>query len=378
MDTKTKHSLTVLSKELNDLLNGIYESSKRYEKVSAKLILYNSIIFLWRKMQKVISLNGMFALILIGIPSWIIATTTDAFLHIINLPVSSMLLLILIGIILSGAFLRILVLNEMSTIGNDMFHLGVYEKRKKKEYSSLIKMAQEKDYILTLRNDLERELSKGTKELQAELVKFKEELKSKRELIEEKNEKIDEKNAAIEEKNEAIQVLLKELDLSEESAVFFKEKYNFMIAILYQLKSKLNLLVNDQFNLDNIDFGSSYTLYKVEKNGLVFVGAYGVNKAELRVFIPLEEGRDKYNLSINKTQSQPLILEDFISWKRTLQDGSKWILSLHLDDSNRHTLNSDDDIGKLNLTITQEVLWICCELLYKFAEENQGNRKGES
>lgn len=362
MKADKTHKLTVLSKELNDLLNALHESSKKIEKVTPKLVFFNTAVFLRRKI-----LTGKGLLTVLGLSTGsVIAYTADAFHNLTDLPISTILVLSGIILLLAGGLLRNLVLTEMSTVGSDMFHLGVYEKRKKNEYSSLISMAKEKDFIRTLKEQLERELNE-------DVGKLKDELKKKQESTEEKNRKIEEKNEAIEEKDDALNILLEELDHSEATAVFFKEKSDFMIDILYQLKSKLNLLVNDQFNLDNIDFGSNYTLYKVTENGLSFIGAYGVNKAELEVFIPLEREYNKYIRSMEKIQSDPFTLTDFISWKRTLQDGSEWILSLHLDDSNRDKLNVNIESGKLNVTITQEVLWICCELLNKFAENKQDN-----
>ncbi|WP_078592822.1 hypothetical protein [Evansella clarkii] len=367
MNRDTYNKINVLSKELNDLLNEIHESSKRFEKLTLKLVVYNSSLYLWQKIRTV--RGGLAAA---GISAGgIAAYTADAFEYILALPASSIVVLAVIIILLAGALLRSLVLEEMSTIGSDMFHLGVYEKRKKKEYSSLVTLAREKDFIMTLKERLEQELQEDPEKLWVEL-------KQKQEVIEEKNMQIEEKNTAIEQKNDALNTLLEELDRSEDSAVFFKEKSDFLIAILYQLKSKLNLLVNDQFNLDNIDFGSNYTLYQAAEDGLHYIGGYGVNKAEFDVFIPLEREDDKYIRSMEKTQSDPLIIGDFISWKRTLQDGSEWILSLHLDNSNRDKLNAAEETGKLNLTITQEVLWICCELLNKFAGDiRPDNGKGE-
>jgi len=362
MRADKRHKLTVLSKELNHLLNALHESSKKIEKLTSKLVFHNTVIYLWRK---ILSIRGLLTVLGISAGS-VIAYTTDTLHHFSILPISSILVLSGIIILLAGGLLRHLVLTEMSTIGSDMFHLGVYEKRKKIEYYSLISMAREKDFILTLKEQLERDLNE-------DVGKIQEELKKKQAAMEEKNRKIDKKNEAMEEKDDALNILLEELDRSEATAVFFKEKSDFMIAILYQLKSKLNLLVNDQFNLDNIDFGSNYTLYKVEETGLSFIGAFGVNKAEVDVFIPLEREYDKYIRSIENNQSEPFTLPDFISWKRTLQDGSEWILSLHLDDSNRDKLNMEFETGKLNVTITQEVLWICCELLNKFAEKKQEN-----
>ncbi|MFD2507306.1 hypothetical protein [Halalkalibacter alkalisediminis] len=364
MNTEPKHKLTIFSKELNDILNVFHEESKRYEKISTKLILTNSIIYLWRKGKKLFSLKGVTGLIIVVVPGWLISKTTKAFQNIIELPSSSLFFLSILGILLSGSFVRVLVLNEMSTVGSELFHLGVYEKRKNKEYSSLISMSKEKDFVLTLREELEKELGKEfDKQLLIELEK--------------KKEIIEYKNLIIEEKNEAIEDLLTQLDFTEESAYLFKEKYDILIDTLYQLKSKLNLLVNDQFNLDNIDFGSSYSLYKIEEDGLLFIGAYGINKAELDVFIPYKKGNNKYIQSMDKSQNNPLIQTDFISWKRILQDGSEWILSLHLDDSNNTKLKFDDETGKLNLTITQELLWICCELLNKFTVTQKEIQKGE-
>ncbi|MFC0562177.1 hypothetical protein ACFFH4_25365 [Halalkalibacter alkalisediminis] len=364
VNTEPKHKLTIFSKELNDILNVFHEESKRYEKISTKLILTNSIIYLWRKGKKLFSLKGVTGLIIVVVPGWLISKTTKAFQNIIELPSSSLFFLSILGILLSGSFVRVLVLNEMSTVGSELFHLGVYEKRKNKEYSSLISMSKEKDFVLTLREELEKELGKEfDKQLLIELEK--------------KKEIIEYKNLIIEEKNEAIEDLLTQLDFTEESAYLFKEKYDILIDTLYQLKSKLNLLVNDQFNLDNIDFGSSYSLYKIEEDGLLFIGAYGINKAELDVFIPYKKGNNKYIQSMDKSQNNPLIQTDFISWKRILQDGSEWILSLHLDDSNNTKLKFDDETGKLNLTITQELLWICCELLNKFTVTQKEIQKGE-
>ncbi|WP_280771938.1 hypothetical protein [Salipaludibacillus daqingensis] len=355
IDNKRKHKLIVLSKELNDLLNALHESSKKIDKVTPKLVLHNTAVYLWRNIRTVKGLlTGL------GISAgWIIAYTADAFHHLLNLPASSILVLSSIIILLSGALLRNLVLNEMSTVSSEMFHLGVYEKRNRREYLSLISMAKEKDFILTLREQLESELNE-------DIDKLKSELKKNKEVIEQKYD-------AINQKDDALNILIEELDRSEAAAIFFKEKSDFMIDILYQLKSKLNLLVNDQFNLDNIDFGSNYTLYKVEEKGLSIIGAYGINNAELDVFIPIERENNPYIRSLKKNQSNPFILTDFISWKRTLQDGSEWIMSLHLDDSNRDKLNMKIETGKLNVTITQEVLWICCELLNKFADENGGS-----
>ncbi|WP_416148297.1 hypothetical protein ACM26V_19035 [Salipaludibacillus sp. HK11] len=359
MEADKRYKLTVLSKELNDLLNAIHESSKKIEKVTPKLVFHNTVVYLMRKI-----LTGRGVLTVLGVSTGsLIAHTADTFDHLSNLPISSLLVLIAIIVLLAGSLLRNLVLTEMSTVGSDMFHLGVYEKRKKSEYSSLISMAKEKDFIRTLKEQLDRELKEDVGKLQ-------DELKKKQDAIEEKNRKIDDQIEAAKKKDDALNTLLKELDHSEATAILFKKKSDFMIDILYQLKSKLNLLVNGQFNLDNIDFGSNYTLYKVEEDGLSFIGAYGLNIAEIDTFIPFERKYNKYIRSMAKIQAEPFTLSDFISWKRTLQDGSEWILSLHLDDSNRDKFRLELDTGKLNVTITQEVLWICCELLNKFAEKN--------
>ncbi|WP_100398778.1 hypothetical protein [Bacillus sp. FJAT-44742] len=363
MNPKLKYKLSILSNELNELVNALYESSKQQQTVSAKLLLFNSLRYLWRRVDDFLSLRGLAGVLVIVVPGWLAAAATNAFQPIIELPLSSMLVLIIIAIVLAGALLRNLVLHEMSSVDSDMFHLEVYEKRKKKEYSSLIPMAREKDFLYILKEQLEQELEQDIEKLREEIRK--------------KNEWIEEKNESIKVKDEAIETLLIELDHSENSAVFFKEKADFMIDILYQLKGKLNLLVNDQFNLDHINFGSSYTIYRIEDAGLFFVGGYGINIAEVDRFIPINDGNNKYIRSTTRSQSNPYIQEDFISWTRTLQDGSQWVLSLHLDRSNRDKLNIKDETGKLNVTIIQEILWICCELLNKFSENSQAPKKGE-
>ncbi|MDQ0254791.1 hypothetical protein J2S74_002170 [Evansella vedderi] len=362
MDSETRHRLNVLSKELNELLNALYESSKTNERVTPRLILRNTCILLWRKLRSVKGIITVFGVSVAGIMAYI----AEVFHHLIQLPMGSLFVLCSIYMILASSLIRILVLNEMSNVDSDLFHLGVYEKRKKKEFFSLISMAKQKDYILILKEQVEKELSGDREKLGKELAKYKS-------MLEQKNQILEEKNNAIEKKNVAIHTLLEELDQSEEYAIFFKEKSEYLIDVLFQLKSKLNQLLNDQFHLENINVGANYTLYRKIDKGLFFIGGYGVNKAEFDEFIPFNAGKNKYIQSINRTQTNPFMIDDFISWKRTLQDGSEWILSLHLDASNREKLSNHTEMGKLNLTITQEVLWICCELLNKFVEKNGNN-----
>ncbi|MDV2686097.1 hypothetical protein RYX56_17145 [Alkalihalophilus lindianensis] len=361
-EKKTRQRLTILSKELNNLLNKLHEQSKTHKPLTSALLLKNALIFLVRKAQTFLSLQGLFNVLLIIIPSYIIHETTTAFEQILALPLSSLSLLLGIGLVLLFLYIRTLVLNEMSRIGSDLFHIEVYEKRMKAEYNSLISLAQEKDFIELLKEEVFLELEQRVDNGSIN------ELEECRALL--KQLELD-----IGKKDDAIESLLVQLEETEESAELFKEKYDLLIEFIYQLKSKLNLLVTDQFNLDNIDFGTSYSLYQVDEDQLVFIDSYGINKAELDVFIPISEGKNKYVRSIDKTQKDPLILPDFISWKRILQDGSEWIISLHLDHSNRSKLNVEDETGKLNLTITQELLWICCELLNKFA--TYPKKKGE-
>ncbi|UCZ55102.1 hypothetical protein LGQ02_10420 [Bacillus shivajii] len=349
MKPETKHQLNVLSKELNELLNALYESSKTTEKATPRLILRNTCIFLWRKLRSIRGMMTAFGISVAGITGYI----TEVFQHLMDLPMSSFVVLSSIMTFLAGSYIRQLVLTEMSTVGSDLFHLGVYEKRKKTEFQSLVSMAKEKDFLFTLKEQLERDLSGDKEKLESELATYK--------------KLVDEKSHAIEEKNEAIYTLLERLDESEEIALFFKEKSDLLIDVLYQLKTKLNLLVNEQFHLENINFGVNYTLYRVATKGLRFIGGYGINKAEVDEFIPFQVGQNKYIQSMTSSQDDPYVLKDFISWKRMLQDGSEWIMSLHLDASNRDKLSVDTDMGKLNVTITQEVLWICCELLNKFS-----------
>lgn len=360
MKSNPKRLLKNLSNELNELLNVLYEESKRYEKVSEKLIMKNAMILMIRKLKGLLRFRGISGIFIVLIPSWILSETTNAFQRILHLPFSSKLLLSFILIILLVSILRMITLNAMSTIDSDLFHLGVYEKRRKKEYRSLISLAKEKDYIYTIREEVENRLESDTdneQHVKQQIAEYEEELQRCEEVIKEKDE--------------AIQELLQVLKDTESSADLFKEKYEMLMEFLYELKSKLNLLVNDQFTLDNINFGSNYSLYRVEKTGITFIDAYGINKAEMDKFIPFNQSDNKYIQSLNKTQHDPLIMKDFISWKRTLQDGSDWILSLHLNVSNREKFNLSEEAGKINVTITQELLWICCELLNKYTRKKK-------
>lgn len=350
---KINTKLSVLSKELNDLLNILYNHSKTHQKLTWALMTKNAFIMLFRKVQLLLSLQGILSIIFILIPSYFIYETTSAFEHIVGLPLSSLMLLGGAAFALTFLYIRTLTLHEMSRIESDLFHIEVFERRRQIEYRSLIALAKELDFIDRLRADIIEEIeeAKGSEPDgqggYESLVKKLEE--------------------AIQFKNEAIESLLVQLEETEDSADLFREKYDLLIDFLFQLKAKLNLLVTDQFNLDNLDFGVNYSLYKVNEDHLTFIDSYGLNKAELDVSIPIDEGKNKYVMSIDKTQENPLILTDFISWKRTLQDGTEWIISLHLDQSNRHKLNHSEEAGKLNVTITQELLWICCELLNKFS-----------
>ncbi|WP_238457411.1 hypothetical protein [Alkalihalophilus pseudofirmus] len=352
-EEKIKSKLSVLSKELNELLNILYNHSKTHQKLTWALMTKNAFIMLFRKVQLLLSLQGILSIILILIPSYFLYETTSAFEHIAGLPLSSLMLLGAAAFVLTFLYIRTLTLNEMSRIESDLFHIEVFERRRQIEYRSLIALAKELDFIDRLRADIIREIEEA-----------KGEEPGGRDGYESLVRKLEE---AIQFKNEAIESLLVQLEETEDSADLFREKYDLLIDFLFQLKAKLNLLVTDQFNLDNLDFGVNYSLYKVNEDHLTFIDSCGLNKAELDVSIPLSEGKNKYVMSIDKTQENPLILTDFISWKRTLQDGTEWIISLHLDQSNRHKLNLSEEAGKLNVTITQELLWICCELLNKFS-----------
>ncbi|WP_232735723.1 hypothetical protein [Alteribacter populi] len=345
-----KERLSIFSKELNDLLNTLYEHSKTQEKVSTTLIIKNSFLYLVRRVKNILSLRWGFSALIVVLPGWILNTTTEAFEGFLTLPTSSFLVLTGVGILVSAVYLRTLVLNEMSTITSDMFHLGIYEKRKKEEFNALINLANQKDFVLTLKEDILAGFNEG---VDAEAFQR---------LI----GNIESQQEAIQKKDLALRVLIDRLEETEERALLINDKFNILMDFIYQLRAKLTLLVNDRFSLDNINFGTNYSLYKVRDEGIVLIDAFGMNKAELHVFIPMDKGTDKYILSLNHTEKDPLILDDFISWKRTLQDGSEWVLSLHLDESNRDKLNVADETGKLNLTITQELLWICCELVNKF------------
>lgn len=358
MNPDTRHKLNVLSKELNEFLNDLYESSKTTEKVTPRLFFRNTCIVLWRKLR---SVKGIIAVLGISVAG-LLAVITEAFMHIMDLPLSSIAILFSTFFILTASLVRVVVLQEMSTVGSDLFHLNVYEKRKKREFQSLISLAKQKDFVHTLKEQVGLEIRGDTERLRKELGKYKDELSQKKQQLEAKN-------IAIEEKNEAIYTLLEAMDRSEETAIFFKEKSEMLLNILYQLKSGLNLFVNDQFHLDRIYMGVNYTLYRVTNKGLVFMGGFGINRAEIDVFIPFTLRKNKYIQSMNYSQAAPLRMTDFISWKRMLQDGSHWILSLHLEAPNRDKLMGQTEMERLNLTLTQEMLWIYCELLNKFSKK---------
>lgn len=362
MNPETRQGLNVISKELNELLNALYESSKTTEKLTFRLLLRNTCILCWRKLR---SVKGVIATLGVSVAG-IVAVFTEAFVHFMGLPLSFIIVLSGTFLVLVASLVRMVVLHEMSTVGSDLFHLSVYEKRKRREFHALISLAKQRDFVFTLKKQVELELSADTERLM-----LKKELAEYIDMLEQKNQQLEAKNEAIEEKNEAIYTLLEAMDRSEETAVFYKEKSDLLLDILYQLKSGLNLFVNDQFHIDRIHLGVNYTLYRVTKKGLVFIGGYGVNRAEVDVFIPYTKRNNQYIQSMNYSQANPLQMTDFISWKRKLQDGSYWILSLHLEASNRDKLMGQTEMTRLNLTLTQEILWICCELFNKFSKKNQ-------
>ncbi|PYZ91702.1 hypothetical protein CR194_18940 [Salipaludibacillus keqinensis] len=349
MDRETERKLRVFSQELNYLLNFFHESSKTQKRLSRTLAFKNTLIYVLQIILKAFSWKG---LSLAFVPVSIAAIFREGLKAIVNLPPSALLLIATAVTLLTGAFLRSLVLEEMSRVGSPFFHLGIYEKRRKEEYNSLIALSEEKNFVLTLKEELMKANSEDQtlKNLRSEIAKQEEVIK--------KNE-------------EAILDLLDKLTASEELANVFNERSDMAMDFLFRLKNKLSMLVHDQFNLDNISFGVNYSLYKVKDTGLRFIDGYGINKAEFEAFIPFQFLGDKYIQSIHTTHQHPLILRDFISWKRTLQDGEEWIISLHLDASNRIKYSLETDAGKLNLSLIQELLWICCELLNKFAKKRQ-------
>ncbi|BAB05478.1 hypothetical protein P4631_00745 [Halalkalibacterium halodurans] len=352
MSQELKNKVQFLAKELNQLVNILYEESKKQTPLTLWLLCKNTFVYLYRTVKTV---RGVAGVLLVLVPGSLMAYTTDAFRAIGELPWTS------ITVLLGGmsfflfAYLRHLVLDEMSRPGSDLFHIQVYEKRKPDEYMSLIALAKERDYVESIAADIEQVTSTPSLPNLLELLK--------------------EKEQDIEEKDRVIEDLLEIVEDNEEHTLMFKEKYEILLDFVFQLKSKLNLLVHDQFSLDSIDFGSDYSLYKVGEEGLEFVDSYGVNKAEMEDFIPFTEKGNPYILAIERDYKDPLKVGDLISWKRTLQDGSQWVLSLHLNENSREKLNDVTESGKLNVTITQELLWICCELLNKFSPNP--TKKGE-
>ncbi|MCE7791115.1 hypothetical protein K8O68_01625 [Salipaludibacillus sp. CUR1] len=354
MAKEPKHKLRVFSHELNELLNYLHEASKKHERASESLVFKNAVIYLFRFIIKIFSWKGFFAAL---IPVSMIALMRDSLEELAHLPFTVIFILSGVLFALFSALLRHLVLDEMSRIGSEFFHIEIFEKRRGKEYSALISLAKEKDFVFTLKKELEREL------------------------IQEKDEKLRKRVAqqqkVIKENEEAIEELLDKLTASEELANLFNERSELALNFLFGLKNKLTLLVRDQFNLDNINFGVNYSLYRIENSGLSFIDGYGINKAEFEEFIPFKQVDNKFIQAINASPQKPLVLEDFIAWKRVLQDEEQWVISLHLDDSNRSKLKVGHETGQLNISLIQELLWICCELLNKFSAIHRSRQKGE-
>ncbi|UTR16438.1 hypothetical protein MM221_07820 [Salipaludibacillus sp. LMS25] len=348
MKRDVERKLRVFSKELNSLLNHLHDASKTNEKTILPLLLKNATDYCIQLLQQLFSWRG---LLLALIPVSMMTVLWENIETIFNLPFPSLIIVIIIVVVLFIAWLRSRLLEEMSRIGSRFFHIHVYEKRREKEYKSLIALAKEKDFITTLKKDLMQEIKAShNEELETELALQQE---------------------IIEDNEGVIQELLEKLNASEELAKLFNERSDMAMTFLFNLKNKLTMLVQDQFNLDNINFGVNYSLYKIEDDGLSFIDGYGINKAEFSEFIPFKKTDNAFIQAIRTTYQSPLILDNSISWKRTLQDGSEWIISLHLDDSNREKFNYDTESGKLNVSLIQELLWICCELLNKFSQKSK-------
>ncbi|WP_078578777.1 hypothetical protein [Salipaludibacillus agaradhaerens] len=347
MKRDVERKLRVFSKELNSLLNHLHDASKTNEKTVLPLLFKNAIDYCVQLLQQLFSWRGLFLALL---PVSMMTVLWDNIETIFDLPLPSLVILTIVIVGLFIAWLRSRLLEEMSRIGSRFFHIRVYEKRREKEYKSLIALAKEKDFIATLKKELMQEMkAPHNEELETELAM--------------QQEIIDDNEAVIQE-------LLEKLNASEELAKLFNERSDMAMTFLFNLKNKLTMLVQDQFNLDNINFGINYSLYKIDDTGLSFIDGYGINKAEFLEFIPFKNTDNTFVQAIHTTYQSPLILDNSISWKRTLQDGSEWIISLHLDDSNREKFNYDTESGKLNVSLIQELLWICCELLNKFSHKS--------
>ncbi|MBM7096102.1 hypothetical protein JSY36_10070 [Bacillus sp. H-16] len=336
-----KDKITLLTSELNSLLNKLYEHNKTSQQVTEVLIAKNTVQFIWKKVLTLISLKGLFAFLLVFVPGSVLSFMTGVFHPLWNLPAPTLFFAALIFLTVFFFLIRKIVLYEMTRLDSPFFHIGLYEKLRPAEYQSLVPLARQKDFVNRLREDLFHALKESPDTLEP----------------------------LLEEKNTAIRRLLVQLESTEEKVLLFKEKYDLLLQFLFQLKRKLNLLVNDRFTLDSINFGTNYSLYKVINQRLIFIDAYGVNKAELDETIDTADTSSPFVQALHYSFKDPLINEHMISWNRTLQDNSEWVLSLHLDESNRTRFLENTDVARLNLAITQELLWICCELVNKFKQK---------
>ncbi|WP_051314752.1 hypothetical protein [Alteribacter aurantiacus] len=330
----------MLTRELDSLLNKLYEHSKTSLPANERLIVKNTALFLFEKTRTLLSIKGILAALIVLVPGSILSMTTTVFEPVRHLPLGTLLVVVLSILLPLYLLTRKIVMFEMTKIDSPFFHISLFEKLRPVEYRALIPLATQKDFINSLRDDLVALIDTPHRY-----------------------------DALLDEKNKAIRKLIVQLDSTEEKVVLIKEKYDVLLQFLFQLKRKLNLLVNDRFSLDSINFGTNYSLYKVTKDGLTFIDSYGVNKAELSETICFTQSDHPLVQAMCYSYHTPLITDHLVSWKRTLQDHSEWVLSLHLDESNRNRF-LQTHVAKLNLTITQELLWICCELVNKFKNKS--------
>ncbi|RKL65290.1 hypothetical protein CR203_21710 [Salipaludibacillus neizhouensis] len=284
-------------------------------------------------------------------------------------------------------YIRMLAIERMTTPGDGLFHLGTFEKFRKREYEAFCRLIQNDFNPSRFKEDL-----KIPKLDEVVIGIFKQ---IKEGLIIDKSELKEEKNKLQDEVNELKRYLKENLDYNKDIQKDLKETRDDLNHYKMSLEKMTNMIDHirssfraiadsgfDSFALNGLPSNYPYLVYELndkmneftlvnygELNPHEFQGKIRIEEMDNEVVLAFKNREEEYKGKSSYLKHIPLLKERHIVVK--LQLDQKTIESLNDD------LHSEHKMSKISITTTFKQFWICwfVFLTYQHLIENSLSKK---